>query len=70
VPVRKTHPAESIVPERRYCAVKSRNKWCGAPTRCWMLYEYAGYYTNVFWTEANSTGQHYEQQLKDWWRHR
>ena len=33
-------------------------------------YEYAGYYTNVFWTKANAAGQQYEQQLKDWWHHR
>jgi hypothetical protein len=33
-------------------------------------YDYAGYYTNAFLTKANSTGQQYEQQLKDWWRRR
>jgi hypothetical protein len=33
-------------------------------------YDYGGFYTNAFWTQANSTGQQYQQQLKDWWHHR
>jgi hypothetical protein len=33
-------------------------------------YEYGGYYTEAFLTQANSAGQQYEQQFKDWWRHR
>ena len=33
-------------------------------------FDYGGFYTNAFWTQANSTGQQYERQLKDWWQRR
>jgi hypothetical protein len=33
-------------------------------------YEYRGYYTNVVWSQTNSAGQQYEQELRDWRRRR